>query len=76
MNNELRKVRLHVVLDLYGRFVISHNLSQTKTSMAAIETFKKAFAHEPQAHPMAHTRGAAYCSMSFNNYLELCSQLS
>ena len=70
-NNELRKVRLHVVLDLYGRFVISHNLSQTETSVAAVETFKKAFAHKPQAHPMVHTdRGAAYCSISFNNYLE------
>ena len=70
-NNRPQKVRLHVVLDLYGRFVISHTLSKTETTSAAIETFKKAFECEPKAHPLIHTdRGAAYCSQAFNDYLE------
>lgn len=66
----LHKARVHVVLDLYGRYALSYNISSTETSPAVIETFNRAFAVEPKAQPMIHTdRGAAYCSMMFNNYL-------
>jgi putative transposase len=41
-----------------------------ETSSDVIATFKRAFEGEPDAHPMVHMdRGAAYCSMDFNNYL-------
>ena len=57
----LRKARVHVILDLYGRYALSSNISDTETSSAVIETFNRAFAVEPDAHPMIHTdRGAAY----------------
>ena len=36
------KVRLHVVLDLYGRYVLSYHISPTETAEAAIEVFKRA----------------------------------
>ena len=66
----LRKARVHVILDLYGRYALSSNISDTETSSAVIETFNRAFAVEPDAHPMIHTdRGAAYCSSMFNDYL-------
>ena len=61
---------MHVVPDLYGRYALSYNISETDTSSAVIDTFKQAFEDEPDAHPMVHTdRGAAYCSMDFNDYL-------
>ncbi|WP_431815483.1 IS3 family transposase [Limosilactobacillus portuensis] len=66
----LHKVRVHVILDLYGRYVLSYNISDTETSSAVIETFNRAFEVEADARPMIHTdRGAAYCSSMFNNYL-------
>ena len=66
----LRKARVHVILDLYGRYALSSNISDTETSLAVIETFNRAFAVEPDAQPMIHTdRGAAYCSSMFNDYL-------
>ena len=69
-NEQVRKARVHVVMDLYGRYVLSYNISTTETAASAIEAFKRAFKVEPDAQPMIHTdRGAAYCSMAFNDYL-------
>ena len=66
----LHKARLHVVLDLYGRYALSYNISATETAPAVIETFERAFKVEPNTHPLIHTdRGAAYCSSAFNDYL-------
>ncbi|MCL8204159.1 DDE-type integrase/transposase/recombinase [Ligilactobacillus agilis] len=59
-----------VVMDLYGRYILSYNISATETATSAIEAFKRAFKVEPGAQPMIHTdRGAAYCSRAFNDYL-------
>lgn len=64
------KVRLHVVLDLYGRYVLSYHISPTETAEAAIEVFKRATKQAGTFAPMIHTdRGAAYTSKDFNNYL-------
>lgn len=69
-NQTVHKVRLHVVLDLYGRYALSYNISATETTQAVIETFERAFKGEPHVHPMIHTdRGAAYCSGVFTSYL-------
>ena len=66
----LHKVRVHVILDLYGRYALSYNISDTETASSVIETFNRAFKVETEAHPMIHTdRGAAYCSSMFNDYL-------
>lgn len=51
----LRKARVHVNLDLYGRYALSSNISDTETSSAVIETFNRAFAVEPDAQLMIHT---------------------
>ena len=64
------KVRLHVVLDLYGRYVLSYHISPTETAEAAIEAFKRAAKQAGTFAPLIHTdRGAAYTSKDFNNYL-------
>ena len=64
------KIRLHVVLDLYGRYVLSYHISPTETRR-----------QKPQLKPLnaplsslfallIHTdHGAAYTSKGFNNYL-------
>ncbi|OYS62919.1 transposase [Limosilactobacillus reuteri] len=68
--DQVKKARVHVVLDLYGRYALSYNISPTGTAVSAIEVFKRAFKVEPDAHPLIHTdRGSAYCSMAFNDYL-------
>ena len=59
---------MHVFLDLYGRYVLSYNISETDTSSAVIAIFKRAFEGEPNAHPMVHTdSGAAYCNYLTEN---------
>lgn len=69
-DHTLHKARVHVILDLYGRYALSYNISDTETASAVIETFNRAFEIEIDAHPMIHTdRGAAYCSSVFNDYL-------
>ena len=63
---------MHVVMDLYGRYVLSYNISATETAASAIESFKRTFKVELGAQPRIriHTdRGVAYCSMAFNDYL-------
>lgn len=64
------KMRLSGVLDLYGRRLLSSNLSETETSAAEIQTFQRAFTAAGDVHPLVHTdRGSAYTSGQFNQYL-------
>lgn len=64
------KVRLSGVLDLYGRRLLSYNLSDTETAEAEVEVFERAFTAAGDVHPMVHTdRGSAFTSGAFNNYL-------
>lgn len=64
------KIRLSSVMDLYGRRILSYNLSITETSAAEIQVFQRAFTAAGNVHPMIHTdRGSAYTSGAFNNYL-------
>ena len=68
--NNKYKVRLSGVLDLYGRRLLSYNLSATETSAAEIEVFQRAFEASGDVHPLVHTdRGSAYTSGAFNNFL-------
>ena len=53
--NQVKKARVHVVLDLYGRYALSYNISPTETAVSAIEAFERAFKVEPDAHPLIHT---------------------
>lgn len=64
------KVRLHVVLDLYGQYPVSWLIMPTETSEGAIKVFRKAQEKEGVLAPLIHTdRGAAYTSKAFNQYL-------
>ncbi|WP_414843161.1 IS3 family transposase [Limosilactobacillus agrestis] len=66
------KVRLHVVLDLYGQYPISWLITPTETSEGAIRVFEQAQASEGKVASLIHTdRGAAYTSRAFNQYLAI-----
>jgi transposase InsO family protein len=68
--NGENKIRLSGVLDLYGRRLLSYNLSATETSAAEIETFQRAFDTAGGVHVIVHTdRGSAFTSGAFNNFL-------
>lgn len=65
--NQVKKARVYVALDLYGRYALSCNISPTETAVSAIKVFERAFT---AAYPLIHTdRGSAYYSMAFNDYL-------
>ena len=66
----LNKVRLHVVLDLYGQYPVSWLITPTETAEGAVKVFEKARISEGALAPLIHTdRGAAYTSKAFNQYL-------
>ncbi|MBY8576136.1 DDE-type integrase/transposase/recombinase [Lactiplantibacillus plantarum] len=63
------KVRLSGALDLYGRHLIAHKLSETETSKAKVQVFQRAFNFAGDVHPVVHTdRGSACTSGTFNNF--------
>lgn len=41
--DKLKKARVHIVLDLYGRYTLSCNISVTETAILAIEVFRRAY---------------------------------
>ncbi len=38
--DKLKKARVHIVLDLYGRYASGYNISVTETAISAIEGFR------------------------------------
>lgn len=68
--NGEHKVRLSGVLDLYGRYLVSSNLSFTETSIAEVEVFQRAFDKVGNVCPMVHTdRGSAFTSSAFGRLM-------
>lgn len=64
------KVRLHVVLDLYGQYPVSWLLTPTETAQGVVQAFELARQQEGLLANLIHTdRGAAYTSTAFNQYL-------
>ena len=62
--------KVSIVLDLHGGFVLSHNISATETTAAAIQVFQRAFVREGNVHPMIHTdRGSSYMAKEFDRFM-------
>lgn len=64
--NQVKKTRVHVVLDLYGRYALSYNISPTETAVSVIEVFERAFKVEPGG-PSADPYGSR-TSILFNDF--------
>lgn len=64
-------LKLSAVIDLYGIYVLSFNVSETEITSAAIKTFERAYQNtgNPEDVLVHSDRGAAYTSGAFKNYL-------
>lgn len=64
------KVRLHVMLDLYGQAPIAYLISPTETTQSAVKLLSLAIEQRQQKPRMIHTdRGSAYVSHVYNQEL-------
>jgi transposase InsO family protein len=63
---------LSAILDLYDHRIVSYAISDRNDTPLVMETFRKAFKQNPNAHPLVHTdQGFQYTS---NEYLEMAEQ--
>lgn len=66
VNNEVHKVYLSAILDLFDRRIVSWAISDHNDNSLVISTFDKAMENEPDAHPLFHSdRGFQYTSYAF-----------
>ena len=65
-----RKLYLSAILDLYDRSIVSYELSYSNDNKLVLNTFNKAVAKNPEAHPLFHSdRGFQYTSNIFQEKL-------
>lgn len=69
-DGEKRKVYLSAILDLYDRRIVSYVIGASNNNSLVFETFDKAVARNPDAHPLFHSdRGFQYTSNVFHQKL-------
>lgn len=65
-DEDVHKVYLSAILDLYDRRIVAFWISDSNDNPIVMETFRKAFDAEPDAHPLCHSdRGFQYTSQQF-----------
>ncbi len=68
---EKHKVYLSAILDLYDRRIVSFVIRDRNDNALVFETFDKAVATNPHAHPLFHSdRGFQYTNRTFHQKLE------
>ena len=68
---EVHKIYLSAILDLYDRRITAYILSERNDNALVFQTFDKAVADNPDAHPLFHSdRGFQYTNRSFHTKLE------
>ena len=68
---ERHKVYLSAILDLYDRRIVSYVICDTNNNSLVFDTFDRAIAKNPDAHPLCHSdRGFQYTNRTFHNKLE------
>ena len=69
--NEVHKVYLSAILDLYDRRIVTFKISDHNDNPLVMSTFDEAVRLEPEAHPMFHSdRGFQYTSAQFYTRLK------
>lgn len=64
--NEVHKVYLSAILDLYGRRIVAFRIGDHNNNPLVMSTFDDAMKAEPNAHPLFHSdRGFQYTSTVF-----------
>ena len=68
---EVHKVYLSAILDLYDRRIVAYKIGDHNDNPLVMNTFDKAVAVEPDAHPLFHSdRGFQYTSKQFSARLK------
>ena len=71
IGTEKHKVYLSAILDLYDRRIVSYVIRDNNNNSLVFDTFDKAIANKPGAHPLFHSdRGFHYTNRTFYNKLE------
>lgn len=71
VNNEVHKVYLSAILDLFDRRIVSWAIRDHNDNPLVMNTFDKAMENEPDAHPLFHSdRGFQYTSYEFFNRIK------
>ena len=70
-NDEIRKVYLSAILDLYDRKIVAYRISDSNDNPLVMNTFSDAFSKEPEARPLCHSdRGFQYTSSQFFSLMQ------
>ncbi len=70
-DDEVHKVYLSAILDLYDRRIVAFRIGTHNDNALVMNTFDDAVAHEPGAHPLFHSdRGFQYTSKMFSARLK------
>ena len=68
--NEIHKLYLSAILDLYDRRIVSYVLGERNDDSLVFKTFDKAVRADPDAHPLFHSdRGFQYTNRTFHRKL-------
>ena len=71
MGMKKHKVYLSAILDLYDRRIVSYVIQDNNNNALVFDTFDKAIANNPDAHPLCHSdRGFQYTNRLFHTKLE------
>ena len=66
VGNEVHKVYLSAILDLYDRRIVAYKIGDRNDNPLVMNTFDEAVAIEPNVHPLFHSdRGFQYTSRQF-----------
>jgi transposase InsO family protein len=67
----VHKLYLSAILDLFDRRIVSYVIRDRNNNPLVFDTFDKAIAKNPDAHPLCHSdRGFQYTSRAFHKKLE------
>ena len=70
VGQEIRKLYLSAILDLYDKRIVAYKIGESNNNQLVYENFDKAVALNPDAHPLFHSdRGFQYTNRIFYNKL-------
>ena len=71
VGQEVRKLYLSAILDLYDKRIVAYNIADSNNNQLVFDNFDDAVALNPDAHPLFHSdRGFQYTNMTFYNKLQ------
>ena len=76
LGNEVHKIYLSAILDLYDRRIVSFVIRDRNDNSLVFDTFEQAIASHPEAHPLFHSdRGYQYTNRTFHAKLKAAGMI-